>query len=714
MASAAEPVWRTGAVGHERPRLAGGPRGRDLADQHDRRCDQPMVCAICGQRLDRGEHEPAGALRTETRAAVGVLHRQSVDLSNRGENQTGRQSIGEEPRRTATDADRPGIAGVGNPLDSGAQPAGERESGARIFDGPGPAGEGHACGAGDHLGASQPLRGDRVSTGGQRDACGGACQSRRCSPATGEASRFGRDSQPRGEAAGERRLHLPVGRQNLPDRAPGHQRWAPRSLHTGGATAGWFGGRLLWRTVSQGGEMRAEAQGNTSQAGPDNRTAQAGREERMEPELRSEEGAEGLAGSARLRSPTRGAVMTVSTGLRRKWREGKSSPYTGKLSARPAGKPGDFLIAKEGLRRSLPRHCFPQLQRTILGAQYAFWKAWRNLSVRCGQTTTKPWDGTVPPPAGRPRAQVEERVGRTTLCSSSAMSSDRLFLDRGARQHCPSPLHRHGQTTTPPRPARLKPDISTLQRIGHFYFALTRFLNGSAYPVQLVHNSLPDRIAQCRNLFYVPAVHGNGIQYPKMDIVWPSKNPRVARQSGSGAFHHQRQYRDVLTNRQLKRTLVEGQDPPVRRPGSFGEQNHRTSLAQVTRTLQQGGRGLAPVGSFDRHVPCHAEHPAQERQAEQLRLGEPFGIQLEMGNHRDIGQVLMIANDDVRLVPVEVFTAGNVDSPGVDSGNDAPQPAEPASGSQAARLNVKQPDGAQQRDPKENEGCGRSPNPRGS
>src|ERR1019366_817340 len=45
--------------------------------------------------------------------------------------------------------------------------------------------------------------------------------------------------------------------------------------------------------------------------------------------------------------------------------------------------------------------------------------------------------------------------------------------DRGARQHCPSPLHRHAQTTTHPHPARLKPDISTLQRIGHFYFALT-------------------------------------------------------------------------------------------------------------------------------------------------------------------------------------------------------------------------------------------------
>ena len=74
-----------------------------------------------------------------------------------------------------------------------------------------------------------------------------------------------------------------------------------------------------------------------------------------------------------------------------------------------------------------------------------------------------------------PRAPVKERDGRGALCSSSAMSSDRLFLDRVARQHCPSPLHRHAQTTMHPRPARSKPDISTLQGIGHFYFALTHF-----------------------------------------------------------------------------------------------------------------------------------------------------------------------------------------------------------------------------------------------
>src|SRR5215471_4578035 len=48
------------------------------------------------------------------------------------------------------------------------------------------------------------------------------------------------------------------------------------------------------------------------------------------------------------------------------------------------------------------------------------------------------------PPVG-PRAQVKERVGRTTLLSSSAMSSGRLFLDRVGRHQCPSPLHRRDQ-----------------------------------------------------------------------------------------------------------------------------------------------------------------------------------------------------------------------------------------------------------------------------
>src|ERR1039457_775876 len=128
-----------------------------------------------------------------------------------------------------------------------------------------------------------------------------------------------------------------------------------------------------------------------------------------------------------------------------------------------------------------------------------------------------------------------------------------------------------------------------------------------------------------------------------MDILGFSKNKRVSWQSRSGAFHHQRQYGDLLTNSQVERTLVERQHPPVGRPGSFGEENHRTSLAQVSRTLQHSFRALAPGVSVDGYVPGPAEHPAQERQSEQLRLAEPFRIQLEERNHGDIGQGLVFA-----------------------------------------------------------------------
>ena len=45
----------------------------------------------------------------------------------------------------------------------------------------------------------------------------------------------------------------------------------------------------------------------------------------------------------------------------------------------------------------------------------------------------------------RPRDQARERIRRTTLLSSSAMSLHRLFLDRVARRQSPSPLHRRPQ-----------------------------------------------------------------------------------------------------------------------------------------------------------------------------------------------------------------------------------------------------------------------------
>ena len=85
LAAAAEPVWGTGAVGHQRARLAGRAGREVVPDRHDRRCDEPVVGAVRAARFDRREHEAAVELRGEVRPAGGVLHGQGKPVSERRE-----------------------------------------------------------------------------------------------------------------------------------------------------------------------------------------------------------------------------------------------------------------------------------------------------------------------------------------------------------------------------------------------------------------------------------------------------------------------------------------------------------------------------------------------------------------------------------------------------------------------------------------------------
>ena len=82
-----------------------------------------------------------------------------------------------------------------------------------------------------------------------------------------------------------------------------------------------------------------------------------------------------------------------------------------------------------------------------------------------GRGATSRW--SVPGPA------TSRRDGRSAPCSSSTMSSGRLFLDRVARQQSPSPLHRQPEHNMQFPATLAKGDISTLPARGHFYFALT-------------------------------------------------------------------------------------------------------------------------------------------------------------------------------------------------------------------------------------------------
>ena len=171
-----------------------------------------------------------------------------------------------------------------------------------------------------------------------------------------------------------------------------------------------------------------------------------------------------------------------------KWRAGKVRPIPGNPPHdRPVSR--ESSVVKKSLRRSLPHHLTPVPLNTE-APQYAFWKAWRNLSGPMGfqrqnqlQNQTLGRDQTASrwsaPHSGK-RTRREDHA----LSHRPQMSSGRLFLDRVARQHCPSLLHRHTQINMHPAGAREEGDIFTLPERGHFYFALTfvpKQLDGSGF-----------------------------------------------------------------------------------------------------------------------------------------------------------------------------------------------------------------------------------------
>src|SRR3954453_17618799 len=74
-------------------------------------------------------------------AAAGVLHRQGVFVSDRGEDETGRGPERKGSGGVAAHPDRPGLTGAGDPVDRRAPPAGEGQSREGIPDRAGPAGK---------------------------------------------------------------------------------------------------------------------------------------------------------------------------------------------------------------------------------------------------------------------------------------------------------------------------------------------------------------------------------------------------------------------------------------------------------------------------------------------------------------------------------------------------------------------------------------------
>ena len=165
---------------------------------------------------------------------------------------------------------------------------------------------------------------------------------------------------------------------------------------------------------------------------------------------------------------------SMTSGRPRKWRKVQRRPVQGNSPSDRMLHGPDCNRPKRVCADAFPATPSPRLPRIEGIPRMRFSGMTESIGPMCSQNQNHAnlRAGCRLPLVG-PRAPVQGRDGRTAPYPSSTMSSGRLFLDRVARQHCPSPLHRHGQNNMHPLPAPAVPDISTLQRIGHFYFALT-------------------------------------------------------------------------------------------------------------------------------------------------------------------------------------------------------------------------------------------------
>jgi len=146
----------------------------------------------------------------------------------------------------------------------------------------------------------------------------------------------------------------------------------------------------------------------------------------------------------------------------------QAAPMTGRPAAPPAGQPG-CSMALANLRRWLRSQllCCGSISEDL---SVRFLRHAESIAPMWVLPRSPSRASGLPPTGANPslRKRQEERS-----LPIVAMSSGRLFLDRGARQHCPSPLHRRAQTTMTFFQASEKGTFLLCQPGGHFYFALT-------------------------------------------------------------------------------------------------------------------------------------------------------------------------------------------------------------------------------------------------
>src|SRR3954447_5646668 len=262
VAAAAQLSRRTGSVGHQRTRLAGGAGRETVSNLDDRRCHEPVAGALCSQRLDRGEHAAAIDVPGKVRPASRVLHRQSELVSDRSQKRPQLQAGHvERAGAAASNTDWTCPSGASDRLDCGTQSTGKGTSRARFWHSPGSSGEGDASGQRQHVGGGQSVPRAGVSAVVEHAFDGRACQCRRCPPVTRPGTEFSVGAEPRRATTCSSGLHLQLSRPNVPDRIGLRSAWIARRDGTNRGSSGWFDGGALQRPMASGSAVSRPDQG---------------------------------------------------------------------------------------------------------------------------------------------------------------------------------------------------------------------------------------------------------------------------------------------------------------------------------------------------------------------------------------------------------------------------------------------------------------------
>src|ERR1035438_7934346 len=416
VAPEAGPLRRVGVVGHQRAPVAGRAWAEALPDQHDRRRHQPAACAFCAPRLDRGKHAFAVELFGMLWASTQLLYRQGEPVSNRGQDPAGSQRTA--PRRTRTTAahaDWTGAGGSGYRLDRSALAAGQGTGGTKFSNGAGPSGERLAGGGSADSGASQCLPGIRVHSLVEPDPNGGAGRGgRSTTPASQGPLAAGFVELCRKPRSGQW-VHHPVRPQDLPDRPRGYSCWPARSSGADRTSAGRIHGGSLPRPLPGGERMCGAPQsGGACQETQDQETG--------------------------LRPATENSV----------------------------DEEFPFHQSRQGRSFCDPSRSHPQRKTHSVGRARAARPASRFLYSKppFGSLTKVIWPTKAKPPEGTPQGPVNRGFAAVYFGANSVASALNLPRERDLPKNHPHSTP-HLSNPTP------KQDISTLQRIGHFYFALT-------------------------------------------------------------------------------------------------------------------------------------------------------------------------------------------------------------------------------------------------